>query len=409
MRVHQRRHLGQQHLPNGPQLALALKHAAEFGDVGFEPVLLAISFRGLAQIGYHRVDVVFQLGDFAARFDLNRPGKIALGHGRCDLSDRADLVGEIGGEQVDVAGKVLPGAGGAGNIGLAAKPTFDSDLARDVRDLVGESGKRVGHVVDGVGKRSDFALRLHGETLAQTAVRHRGHDFHDASDLLGEVGRHEIDVVGKILPGAADARDLGLSAKLAFCADFARDAGHLGGEAVELVDHRVDGVLQLEDFAFHIDGDLAAQVAARDRRGDIGDISDLGGEVGAHRVHRVGKVLPGAGNAGHLRLTAEPALGADLARDAGHLRREGAELLDHRVDGFLELQNLAANVDRDFSGEVAVGHRDRHFGDIADLAGEVVGHGIDVVGQILPRSRHARAPQPDRRACLRCRPRARRG
>ena len=40
-----------------------------------------------------------------------------------------------------------------------------------------------------------------------------------------------VDVVGQILPGAADALDLGLAAELAFRADLAGDAGHLGGEA----------------------------------------------------------------------------------------------------------------------------------------------------------------------------------
>ena len=47
----------------------------------------------------------------------------------------------------------------------------------------------------------------------------------------------------------ADALDLGLAAELAFGADLAGDAGHFGGEGVELVDHRVDGVLQLQDLA----------------------------------------------------------------------------------------------------------------------------------------------------------------
>ena len=68
---------------------------------------------------------------------------------------------------------------------------------------------------------------------------------------------------------------------------------------------------------------------------------------------------------------AEAPFGADLARDAGDFRRERSQLLDHRVDGFLELQNLAADVDGDLLREVAVGDRDRHLGDVADLAGEV--------------------------------------
>ena len=42
---------------------------------------------------------------------------------------------------------------------------------------------------------------------------------------------------------------LGLAAELAFGADLARDARHLAGEGVELIDHRVDGLLQLEDLA----------------------------------------------------------------------------------------------------------------------------------------------------------------
>ena len=48
------------------------------------------------------------------------------------------------------------------------------------------------------------------------------------------------------------------------------------GEGVELVHHGVDGVLQLEDFALHVHGDLARQVAARHRGGDFGDVADLG-------------------------------------------------------------------------------------------------------------------------------------
>ena len=113
MGVHQRRQLGQEHLADGPQLTLTLKHASELGDVGLEPVLLAIPLRGFPQVRYHRVDVVFQLGDFAARFDLNRTCKIALGHRGSDLGDRTNLVGEIGGEQVDVTREIFPGSADA--------------------------------------------------------------------------------------------------------------------------------------------------------------------------------------------------------------------------------------------------------------------------------------------------------
>ena len=67
----------------------------------------------------------------------------------------------------------------------------------------------------------------------------------------------------------------GLAAELALGADLAGHAGHLGGEGVELVHHRVDGVLQLEDLAPHVDGDLLGQVAVGDGGGDLGDVAHL--------------------------------------------------------------------------------------------------------------------------------------
>ena len=55
----------------------------------------------------------------------------------------------------------------------------------------------------------------------------------------------------------------------------------------------------------------------------------------------------------------------------------------------LSSQDLAAHVDGDLLGEVAVGHGDRHLGDVADLRGEIVGHGVDVIGEVLPGPGHA--------------------
>ena len=183
----------------------------------------------------------------------------------------------------------------------------------------------------------------------------------------GQVAGHEVDVVGQVLPGAGDALHLGLAAELALGADLAGDARDLGGEGPELIDHRVDGVLQLEDLAAHVDRDLLGEVAVGDGGRDVGDVADLGGQVAGHEVDAVGQVLPGAGDAAHLGLAAELALGADLARDAGDLGREGAELVDHRVDRVLELQDLALDVDGDLLGEVALGHGLGDVGDVAHL------------------------------------------
>ena len=347
LRVDQRRKFGEQHAADGGEIALALQHAGEAGEVGLQPVLLGVAVGGEAEVVDHGVDVVFQFGDFAAGFHLNRAGQVALGHGGRDFGDGADLVGEVVGEQVDVAGKVLPRAGGAGHVGLSAQPAFDADFAGDGGDLVGEGGERVGHVVDGLGERGDFALGVHGELLGQLAVGDGGHDFHDAAHLFGEVGGHDVDVVGEVLPRAGDTGHLRLSAQLAFGADFAGHAGDFGGEGVELVDHGVDGVLQLEDFALHIDGDLARQVAAGHGGRDFGDVANLAGEVSGHGVDRVGKILPGAGDAGDVGLSAETAFGADFAGHARDFGSEGAKLLDHGVERFFELQDFAAHVDGD--------------------------------------------------------------
>ena len=195
---------------------------------------------------------------------------------------------------------------------------------------------------------------------------------------------HEVDVVGEVLPGAGDAGDVGLAAELAFGADFAGHAGDFAGEGVELVDHRVDGVFELENFALHVDGDLAGKVAAGDGGGDFGDVADLGGEVAGHGVDGVGEILPGSGDAGHDRLAAELAVGADFAGHAGDFRGEGAQLVDHRVDGFFELEDFAAHIDGNLAGKVAAGNGGGDFGDVADLAGEVGGHGVDGVGEVLP-------------------------
>ena len=75
----------------------------------------------------------------------------------------------------------------------------------------------------------------------------------------------------------------GLAAELALGADLARDARDFRGERVELIDHRVDGVLQLEDLALDVDGDLLRQVAARDGGRDLGDVAHLAGQVRGHR------------------------------------------------------------------------------------------------------------------------------
>ena len=167
----------------------------------------------------------------------------------------------------------------------------------------------------------DLALHVDGDLLGKVAERHRGGHLGDVAHLAGQVRGHGVDVVGEVLPGAADALDLGLAAELAF--EPTSRATRVTSEAKELSwSTIVDGVLELEDLALHVDGDLLGKVADRHRGGHLGDVADLAGEVAGHQVDVVGQILPGAGDALDLRLAAELALRADLAGDAGHLRGE---------------------------------------------------------------------------------------
>src|SRR5439155_42311 len=135
----------------------------------------------------------------------------------------------------------------------------------------------VGHVVDRLGERRHFTLGVNCELALQVAVGHRGHDLDDTAHLFGEVGGHDIDVVGQILPGAGDPGYLGLTAELALVAHLTRYAGHFAGEGTQLLDHRVEGFFELEDFAAHVDGDFARQVATGDGGGHLGDVAHLAG------------------------------------------------------------------------------------------------------------------------------------
>ena len=67
--------------------------------------------------------------------------------------------------------------------------------------------------------------------------------------------------------------------------DEVSDARCFGGEGVQLVHHDVNGVLQFENFALHVRGNLLGQVALRDGRRDFGDVTDLRRKVASHDVH----------------------------------------------------------------------------------------------------------------------------
>src|SRR5207248_1501962 len=149
------------------------------------------------------------------------------------------------------------------------QPSFGAHLASDGGDLLGEDRERVGHAVDGVGELCDLAFRFEGQLASQISVGDGGDYARDATHLVGEVARHGVHVVGQVLPGAPDSVDFGLPAQPALGAHFTRHACDFVGEGVELVDHGVDGLLELEDLAADVDGDLLGEVALLDGGGDL--------------------------------------------------------------------------------------------------------------------------------------------
>src|SRR6266852_1095775 len=385
----QRRQFRQEHASHRPQITLSLQHAREAGKIRLEPVLLRIAISGEKEIVDHGVDVVFQLGHFTAGLHLNGSREVALGDRGSNLGNGSDLVGQVVGQEVDVAGEILPRTRGARHVGLATEPAFDADFAGYGCNLVGEGGQRVRHVVNGFRQSCDFTFRVYRQLLSQFAVGDGGHYFHNAAHLFSQVSGHYVHVVSEVLPCACHTRHLRLAAQLAFRADFAGHASHFGSEGVELIHHRVDGVLELENLAFHVHRDLARQIAAGHGRGDFGDVTHLTGEVTGHRVYGVREILPGAGDARHVGLSSQTTFSADLARHACHFASERVELIHHRVDGVFEQEDFAADVHCDFFREVAAGDGCGDFGNIANLTRQVAGHRVDGVGEILPRTANA--------------------
>src|SRR5262249_4505269 len=158
--------------------------------------------------------------------------------------------------------------------------------------------------------------------------------------------------VGQVLPGASDPFHFCLAAQLALRPDLAGHAGHFRSEGAELIHHRVDGVLELEDLTADIHCDGLGEVAAGEGRRDHGDVADLRREVAGHRVDTVGEVLPRTRYALYLRLAAQLAFRTDLASNTGHLGGERPQLVHHRVDDVLDLEDFSLDVHGDFLGQV---------------------------------------------------------
>ena len=274
-----RRHLAHQEPRDGLLVALALEHPGEAGEVRVEPVLRGVPLGRLAEVADHLVDVVLEVRDLTRRLDVDRARQVALRHGCRNVCDRAQLCCQRLGQLVDVVGQALPHAGDALDLRLAAELPFGADFLRDARHFGREGGELIDHRVDRPCELRYLTLGRHGDLLGEIALGDRGRHVCDRAHLVGEVVRQQVHVLGQVLPGARDACDLGLPAETAFGADLAGDSRHFGGERRELVDHRVDRVLELEHFPLHVHGHLLGEVAVRDRGRHGRDVAHLLGDV----------------------------------------------------------------------------------------------------------------------------------
>src|SRR5439155_19883614 len=105
----------------------------------------------------------------------------------------------------------------------------------------------------------------------------------DSAYLLREVRGHHVDIIREVLPCACNSGYLCLPSKLALSTDFACHARHLSSKSVELVHHGIDRVLQLKNFAFHINCNLARQITTCHSGGYLGDVAHLPREFASDR------------------------------------------------------------------------------------------------------------------------------
>ena len=173
--------------------------------------------------------------------------QVAVGDGGGHLGDVAHLGGQVAGHRVDAIGEVLPGAGHALDLGLAAELAFGADLAGHAGHFRGERAELIDHRVDGLGGAEELALErpivdLQGHRLRQVAL---GHGADDAGRLAGgmdEVADQIVDGVDGVVPRAADIAQRGPLGDASFLADDPAETIQLAGHALVQFDDLVEGV-----------------------------------------------------------------------------------------------------------------------------------------------------------------------
>src|SRR5207253_104467 len=149
-------------------------------------------------------------------------------------------------------------------------------------DLSDDRVELVHHAVDDVLDLQNLPPDVYRDLLRQVTVGDRRGHLRHVAQLDGQIAGHRVDVVGQVLPRAGDALDLGLPAKLALRPDLARHPRHLRRFPTRLSSDLVDDVLDLENLAPDVYGDLLRQVAVGDRRGHLRHVAQLDGQIAGH-------------------------------------------------------------------------------------------------------------------------------
>ena len=171
-----------------------------------------------------------------------------------------------------------------------------------------------------------------------------------------------------------------------------------GRGVAQVADERIDVVAQQGHLASGVDAQVAAEVAPGHGRGHHRHRPGLAAEAGREDIDAVHQLAPGASAVRQRGLAAEPALDAELVRDAADLGRHACKLAAHPVDPFGQLQQRSAQgvaVDFQRHGLVqpALGDRCHHPGKLAQHAAgrlqPVVDRGAELPRRRIVAGRHA--------------------
>src|SRR5205823_14567890 len=128
-----------------------------------------------------------QVARLPCPWNRDLPGEVAAGAAPRHVDAVPDLVGQVGRHKVHVVHQVLPRAGGARALHLAAEAALRADLAAEPGELAGEPVEHVHQAVHGVPELHYLSTGIDGRLAGEVAAGDRGRHFRDVAELTGQV------------------------------------------------------------------------------------------------------------------------------------------------------------------------------------------------------------------------------